>query len=487
MPETGFNPRDAHMVARTVNTWIGNPLSRGLLKFVCGNSGNGNRLDLSLRRYSGEKVPLPGFRDKLASMVVDFIIGKGARSFGVEENYMREGMKDVVLRRALVNVLEGIAHFGVMRPQTTIAPFLVVWNFTHACNLRCKHCYENAGDFLKDELTTEEAKKVVDEFREAGVVAIAFSGGEPLLRKDFFEVARYAHDQGFYVSVASNGTLITPSAARKIRDSGIEYAEISLDGFEKEHDGFRGVKGSWKRTCRGIKNCVKVGLDTCVATTATRHNLKNLPKLVDFVEKDLKANRTIVFNFVPTRRGKEIIENDLDPHEREELQRFLYSKLMNKSCMLNVLSTAPQYARVALEFAEGPAVMTHFTNKAAMNIGGKTKTLGEFIGGCGAGRIYCGLEPNGDIQPCVFIPIKIGNIREDSIKDVWRKHPLLWKMRRRDEFEGCGDCEYRYVCGGCRARAYGYYGDLQAPDPGCIRNLSHWKRLKNGNAGKKSG
>jgi radical SAM protein with 4Fe4S-binding SPASM domain len=229
-----------------------------------------------------------------------------------------------------------------------------------------------------------------------------------------------------------------------------------------------------------VKNCVEAKLDTCVATTVTKRNFRDIKKLLEFVEKDLKANRMIAFNFIPARRGKEMMDDDLEPEEREELQNFLYSKLMDSSCRLSVLSTAPQYARIALEFAEGPTVTTHFTNNVAMNMKGKTKKLGEFIGGCGAGRLYCGLEPNGDIQPCVFIPIKIGNIRNDRLKDVWATSPVLKKIRERDKFIGCGKCEYRFVCGGCRARAYGYFGDLQAPDPGCINNQKYWEMLKRG-------
>jgi radical SAM protein with 4Fe4S-binding SPASM domain len=252
-----------------------------------------------------------------------------------------------------------------------------------------------------------------------------------------------------------------------------------LDGFEETHDEFRGIKGAWKKTVEGIKNCVDAGIDTCVATTATHYNLKEIPKLMEFAEKELFANRFIVFNYVPTRRGKEIVEEDLSPEEREELLDFLYSKLIDPNCRLDVFSTAPQYAVSSLKYAEGPAVATHFTNKEAMELlRGRTKTLTEFIGGCGAGRLYCGLEPNGDVQPCVFIPIKIGNIREQSLIDIWRNSPVLKEIRDREKFEGCGKCDYKYVCGGCRARAYGYFNDLKAPDPSCSFNKSYWEALK---------
>jgi radical SAM protein with 4Fe4S-binding SPASM domain len=489
MPGTDseFDTRDAHVVAKTVETWLGNPVTRGMLKFACSTGKNGIRLDYGLKRYSGLIDNGGDFWDNMAYRFVKFTIDKGSTAFGVEPETMREGLKDPVFRRALVNVLGGIAEHGVQKPQVSIAPFLVVWNFTHCCNLRCKHCYENSdGTFLPDELTTEEAKRAIDQFAEVGVVGIAFSGGEPLIRKDFFEVAKYARNKGFYVSIATNGTMVTPEIARKIRKIGVEYVEVSLDGFEKEHDALRRVPGAWKKACRGIRNCLDAGIDTCVATTVTKRNHRNMEKFMDFVENKLKCKRIIVFNYIPTGRGKGIIEDDLTPEQREKVNKLIYGKLVDDGCKLTALSTAPLYARIATESA-GPAIATHFVNQSIMEtMKGKTQTLAEFIGGCGAGRLYCGLEPNGDVEPCVFMQIKLGNIRNQSLKEIWKNHPTLKRMRDRDKIKGCGKCEHRYICGGCRARAYGYYGDVAGPDPGCMLNKSYWNALKNGKKGKRS-
>jgi radical SAM protein with 4Fe4S-binding SPASM domain len=340
-----------------------------------------------------------------------------------------------------------------MRPQTTIAPFLVVWNYTRLCNLKCKHCYENAGPKQdEDELNTIEAKRVVDEFAEAGVVAIAFSGGEPLMRKDFYEVANHAYKREFYISIATNGTLIDRETAMKLKDSGVQYVEVSLDGLEETHDNFRGVKGAFKKSIEGIKNCIDVGLDVGVATTITKQNMNEVPKLVDMLE-GIGVKRFIAFNFIPVGRGKDIVKMDLEPEERRKILEGLYGKLITPNCRIQTYSTAPQYSVISVNFEGGPIIATHFTNKSAMELlKGKAKALAEFIGGCGAGRLYCGLEPNGDIIPCVFMPIKIGNIRVNRLIDVWRNSPILWKLRNRDELEGCSECEYRYICGGCRAR-----------------------------------
>ena len=469
---------EADLVANTVKTWLGNPISRSLLRWVSRRTEKGSRLESALKKYSGSQEKL-SFEEKLAYLMVKLALDKSSGFFGFSKEQLKESLRNPVVRRGIANVLEGIGYYGVQRPQTTAAPFLVVWNFTKQCNLRCKHCYENAGPKpAPDELTTEEAKHAIDEFVNAGVVALAFSGGEPLVRKDFFEIARYAAEKELYVSVASNGTLITKEVARKMKESGVQYVEISLDGFEKTHDEFRGIQGAWKRTVEGIKNCVEAGLDTCVATTVTHYNLKEIPKLLEFAEKELHANRFIAFNFIPVGKGKEIVDQDLTPQEREELLDFLYSKLVDENRKIDTLSTAPQYAVTSYKFAFGPVVATHFTNRAAIEmLKGRTKSLAEFIGGCGAGRLYCGMEPNGDIEPCVFIPIKVGNIREQGLISIWRESQVLKQIRNRDLFKGCGECEYKYICGGCRARAYAYFNDLQGPDPGCSINQKYWEEV----------
>ena len=442
----------------------------------------GNRLEVALRKYSGERVPCD-LRDLIATFIVGLFIDWGRSLFGYSGD-LKHSLRDPVIRWGMANVLEGIARYGVHRPFTSVSPFLVVWNYTKLCNLGCKHCYAKAWPgAIEDELTTEDAKRVIDEFEDAGVVALAFSGGEPLLRRDIFEVVSYAKRKGFFTSVATNGTTITKKVARRMKEV-FDYVEISLDGFEEVHDKLRGVRGAWKRTCRGIRNCVHEGIDTCVAVTAMRSNLHEIPKLIDFAESELETRRVIVFNFIPVGRGKDIVEQDLSPHEREELLKYLYTRMMGNNCKLFCYSTAPQYSVISWEFAYGAGagvVPTHFTNENAMRaLRGRTKSLAEFLGGCGAGRLYCGLEPNGDVTPCVFMPIKLGNLKEDRLLDIWSSSEVLSKLRVRETIEGCGRCEHRYICGGCRARAYGYYGDVLAPDPGCPYNVRYWEELRGG-------
>ncbi|MHC1568809.1 MAG: radical SAM protein, partial [Candidatus Syntropharchaeia archaeon] len=348
-------------------------------------------------------------------------------------------------------------------------------------NLRCKHCYANASNRpAEDELTLEERKEVIDQLDEAGVAAISFSGGEPLVNKDFWEIAKYAGGKGFYLSVATNGTLITRKSARKLRESGIRYVEVSLDGPKDVHDEFRGIDGAFDRSVEGIKNARDEGLGTGIAMTATRHNLETAPEMIKLA-RNLKVDRFIVFNFIPTGRGKDMVKEDLTPEEREELMKYLYDEWQKGD--LQIFSTCPAYARVSIVEKEkrerGAVSPTHFAEiDFPKEFGGAAKALTEFIGGCGAGRVYCSVEHNGDIQPCVFIPIKVGHVLKDGFTNVWKDNKIMNLLRDRDVADyACRSCEFRYVCGGCRARAYAYYNNLKGPDPGCILMKDEWEKM----------
>ena len=448
---------------------LGNPVSRSIIKSMskyC-EKDKKNRIEVAIELFTGQREDAC-LSCRAAEKVLRKFLIKGGEAFGVDEEQLREKFKDPYWAKALASTLKGIAYFGVHRPFISGAPYEVVWDVTYACNLRCKHCYANAGKPLPDELTTEQAKKAIDIFDRAGVTILAFSGGEPLVRPDFFELARYAADKGIYVAIATNGTLITPERARKMKEAGIQFVQISLDGANAEtHDEFRGVPGAFDRTIQGIKNAVKEGFFVEIATTATKSNYKEIPAIIDLAE-ELGVNWFMVYNFVPTGRGKDIIKNDLTPEEREELLKMLYHK--NKETKVELLSTAPQLARVALEqeYEEhtGEVLMpTHFYNA---HLPGKLSNLAEFIGGCGAGRFYMSMRPNGDLQPCVFLPVKVGNILKDDFEELWLHNKVLNELRNKDLIKECNTCPYRYHCGGCRARAYGYFGDYLAPDPGCV-------------------
>jgi radical SAM protein with 4Fe4S-binding SPASM domain len=458
-----------------IERWLGNPVTRALLTFVAEDDECGNRLSNAIDSYLGADKDLC-WKCRLAEKFIGYTIHKSGKLFGIEEDVIRDGLADPVYKRALVNVIRGITRYGVTKPQIVNAPFLVVWDFTHMCNLKCSHCYQDARTALDGELDCEESKRLIDEMVDAGVVVIAFSGGEALMRKDFFEVASYAKGRHMYVALASNGTLITPEVAGRIASAGIDYVEISIDGKDAvSHDTMRGIPGAFDRTVQGIKNCINAGIYTCIATTVTSDNYHQVPEIHKLSE-DLGANRLMFFNFIPTGRGAEIVDKDISPCQREDLLKFLLNMDLAGG-HIEALSTAPQIARVAVEDESRNAVpVGHF--HMGEGLSGKTRALADFIGGCGAGRLYCSVEPTGDIQPCVFMPITLGNIREHSFLDIWHGSSVLADLRDRSKLEGhCGECKNKLICGGCRARAYAYYNNLNAPDPGCINNIGHWNML----------
>ncbi|MFX1606803.1 MAG: SPASM domain-containing protein, partial [Promethearchaeota archaeon] len=287
--------------------------------------------------------------------------------------------------------------------------------------------------------------------------------------------------------VATNGISFSNSnRVRLFKDAGMKFVQISIDGANaRTHDEFRGMTGAFDRAIKGIRNCVAEGLFVEVSTTVTHHNIGEIHDVIHLCE-DLKARWLMFYNLVPVGRGVELIDTDLTPNEREYLLEVLWERITSRrDTSLEVLTTAPQFARVAFDanrknMSQDEIVSpTHFSNA---RLPSKMKGLTEFIGGCGAGRFYISIEPNGDIYPCVFFPhteaMRVGNIVRDDFESLWVNSPLLQRLRNKDLLEDeCGSCEKRYICGGCRARALAYFGDELAPDPGCIHNKEHWDKL----------
>lgn len=453
---------------------LGNPLSRFIINRLSKKKNGTSVLEESLKYYCG--VGESSFVKELKTVPLRTLLGIGRKVFGADKDAMREYFNDPVARRGLINVMRSIGKYGVNRPFKLVAPFLVVWNYTSACNLRCQHCYQSAAKPLPDELDIDEKLDVIDQLVENDVIALAFSGGEPLMAPDFFEVASYASRKNLYVSLATNGTLLTEEVADRLVKCGVKYLEVSLDAATPGvHDSFRGSSGAWNRTVDGIKNVVsRDELFVCVASTITGRNFKELEALIDLTD-ELGAKRFLAFNFIPTGNAVNIREADLTPAMREELLETLYRRL--KSGGIEVMTTAPQFARVCMSKSNDIIAAAHFGTGEA---GDRTSTLAGFIGGCGAGRLYCAIQPNGVVTPCVYIPIEIGDLRTENFTDIWESSDTLKALRRRDNLMGnCGKCDFKNVCGGCRARAYAYTGNINGCDPGCIRNNAAYEKLKN--------
>jgi radical SAM protein with 4Fe4S-binding SPASM domain len=356
-----------------------------------------------------------------------------------------------------------LAYSPTASASETFIPLVISWNLTRKCNLKCPHCYINATtQQLKTELTTEESKNLIDQICEVSRPLLILSGGEPLLRKDVFELVRYGAEKGLKMGLGSNGSLIDGVAVKNLKEAGIETVSISLDShIPEQHDEFRGVNGSWEKAVRAIKALRENGVLVQVNTTVTQQNYDQIDDIMSLAEK-LGVENFHLFFLVPTGRGVKIA--DISPAKYEGMIKTAFAKAAKHK--LNVRpSCAPQFMRIAKDMG---------------------LDMRQWIRGCIAGLYYCRVYPNGDITPCPYLPIKLGNIREKSFKEIWFTSEVFKSLRDFNALKGkCGVCDYRALCGGCRARAYGlssdfidYCGDLHEPaelkgdylteDPWCV-------------------
>ncbi len=459
---------------------LGNRFSRALLsrlvrKTRCVINGEGYEvpaIQCALASLAGEVVSAP-LGTRIVSGIINLMVRLGVALLHGDMETVREALRDPAVRRGVALVLEGIARYGVTVPQKLPAPFLVVWNFTNMCNLRCKHCYQRADRPLPSELTLEEKLKLVDDLDKAGVAAVALSGGEPTIHPHFERVLSELARRGIYAAVATNGWVFADiKRLERAKRLGLRYVEVSVDSVDPEkHDKFRGVKGSWERAVKALMNAVKLGLNHAMAVTLTRENIDEIEDFFDLAE-EIGVKKIVFFNFVPVGRGEENAWLDLSPEEREEALRKIYRESRRRG--IEAYSTAPQYSRIVLQESGGrEAAPTHFYIRDPI-----VTAVAEYVGGCGAGRIYAAIEPDGRVTPCVFMPVAVGSVRVKSFREIWEEAPLFQMLRDRDKLKGfCGKCPYRYICGGCRARALAYTGDPLGPDPGCIYNKRVWDEI----------
>lgn len=435
-------------------------------------------LDGLFEWYGGYCKGIPPLKYIIPYTAIEMIRKKAGFA---RDTIQREVFNFKPAQKGLVNTVRSLGDKGLIKPQVFQAPLMVVWNFTQACNFQCKHCYQDAHKKLSDELTLEEQFKIVDELDELDVPLLAFAGGEPLMSKNFWAVAERAASYGIYVTVATNGSLVTKDVAKRMVDIGVDYVEISVDSSSSDyHDNLRGHEGYWDQAVQGLKNAVEVGgLKVGFAPTITRNNYDQFDDMVKLA-RDIGVDVFYVFNFIPAGRAKDILDSDITPEMRESLLQKVYKYMCEDE--IEMVSTSPQLGRVCIQnFNNGDKEFIN-TGHYGKGLGTQAKVLAKYIGGCGAGRCYCAVQPNGIVTPCVFLPITVGNLKNQTLKEIWDNTQVFDVLRDRseDNREGhCAVCDYKFYCGGCRARAYGYYGDVKAPDPGCIFNKSDWDKLNN--------
>lgn len=324
---------------------------------------------------------------------------------------------------------------------------IVSWNTTNQCNMLCDHCYRDAGMKSEDELSTDEAKQLIQDIKKAGFQIMIFSGGEPLMRPDIYELGAFATQQGLRAVMGTNGSLITPEVARRLKDSGFMAAGVSLDSLDPlKNNAFRKLDHAYQLTIAGMKNLQAAGLPFQIHTTVMDWNVRELEAITDFAV-EIGAMAHHVFFLVPTGRGINIENEALRVVEYEKTIARLMDK--QKQIAIEIKPTcAPQFIRIA--------------DKKGVPL--------RFSKGCLAGISYCIISPVGNVQPCAYLDIRLGNVREKSFDLIWKENETLTKLRTMDYEGKCGLCDYKSRCGGCRARASYYSGDgnYMAEDSWCL-------------------
>ncbi len=315
---------------------------------------------------------------------------------------------------------------------------IIAWELTAACNLSCQYCRASASlESDQGELDTDEAIRFVESIAPLHPMLI-LSGGEPLLRPDLFSIIRRAVSLGIRVSLASNGTLITPELAEKIADSGVSRVSISLDGADAAmHDLARG-QGSFERSMKGIEN-LRGLVDFQINFTVSQKSHSELTRIFDLAER-LGAAALHFFFLVPTGRGRE--EDVITPERQEELLLQINGEMDRRNLEVQV-TCAPQYARL------------------------KKPGQGRGSGGCLAGRRFVFVSRKGEVYPCGYLPLRVGSVREKNFIEIWENSPQLQALREGRLKGKCGRCDFSRSCGGCRARAYALTGDYLQSDPSC--------------------
>ncbi len=336
---------------------------------------------------------------------------------------------------------------------------LVAWELTKRCNLACKHCRARAiNKPIEGELSSEEAKAILEDIASFAQPIIILTGGEPLMREDVLDLAAYGTQKGLRMVLATNGTLLTRQWVDELKKVGIKRVSVSIDGATaKSHDDFRGVPGAFDKTMAGIECLRAGGLDFQINTTVTKSNLNEIAAIGELAVR-LGAVAYHIFLLVPMGRGTALRGEVISPQEYEEVLTWLVEK--RNSWPIQVKATcAPQYYRILRQQAKKKGEKVTF----------ETYGLDAVTRGCLAGMGFCFISSTGSVQTCGYLEIECGYVRKESLSHIWVHSEVFNKLRDKRQYKGkCGQCEYWQVCGGCRARAYALTGDYLAEEPMCL-------------------
>jgi heme b synthase len=354
----------------------------------------------------------------------------------------------------------GLKQSGLLTPNLR----LVAWELTRSCNLFCAHCRgSSTPDSYRDELSTKECFRLVDQILEVGRPIIILTGGEPLSRPDVLEIARYAAGKGLRVVMGTNGTLVTEEIASQLQAVPISRIGISLDFPVAElQDNFRGQSGAFAAAMKGIANARRAGIEIQINTTITRLNVDYLDELLGLA-LEVGAVAFHPFMLVPTGRGKGLASVELPPERYEQTLHWLYDKQLELGDRMFFKPTdVPHYLRVVKQRQKQ-------NQPEAAKIATGHDRANTITRGCLAGTGFCFVSYQGKVKGCGYLDVEAGDIRKQGFARVWADSPLFRQLRDLANLKGkCAVCEYKRICGGCRARAYEATGDYLEAEPYCI-------------------
>jgi radical SAM protein with 4Fe4S-binding SPASM domain len=331
-----------------------------------------------------------------------------------------------------------------------------VWEVTSACNLKCIHCHATSDKASPDELSTDEGKKLIDMLAENSEFrTLIYTGGEPLVRPDIFELLRHSQKAGLANIIATNGTLIDEEMAHKLKEHGVVCNAISVDASNAAiHDFVRNKPGSFDLAMRAIEATKKAGILLQINTTAMEYNMPHLPELIEFAD-NCGAGIMLMYQLVAVGRGENIEKATL----KKTANRYLSGLIAEKQ----------KTAKTIIEPVAGPQYWAYLLERQGIEKGLLLNLAGKVFHGCSAGRGFVYIKANGDVWPCPFVEVSAGNIREAHFNKIYYEAEIFQNLRHREEkLKGaCGECNYKTVCGGCRGRAHAYSGDYLAEDPRC--------------------
>jgi radical SAM protein with 4Fe4S-binding SPASM domain len=344
------------------------------------------------------------------------------------------------------------------------APLSVLWDVTYACNLSCTHCLSSSGEPLAYELTLEEIKKTIDQLSTMKVFTITFCGGEPLIRKDFFNILEYATNHNMGLKISTNGVLVTDQALKKLDDYNVFAVKVSLDGTEKTHDKFRNLSGAYQKAINAIKRLAEAGFYTVVAPVITKFNVHDMDHVFEkAVEEGASAFQPSLF--MPAGRGKANMQDLI--LTSQEIKHYMARLMEKRKEYQNIIDIVLEGIYPGLQTDNGDETLKH-------------TCIDNVSVGCSAGNAQIVITASGKVVPCSFLyDFVAGDVRNEGLRSIWHYSPVLESFRnlKKNELKGkCRNCEYvpERCQGGCRAAAYLYSGDLYAEDPIC------WNYFNNG-------